>query len=233
MWITGSEELSLKLRRYWRIRKPIHIVPNRPRDLARAPARPILRRTESSHLELVFLGRFSPAHKGLDWLVAVLTDEPERMANYRVTFQGRGEFLGALEALSRRLGPTRVRVLPWGATAGTLAAADVLILTSRYEGTPLVAIEAIWAGVPVVATLESGLTEILPQACLFPFGDRAAFLSALERMRSPTGREEAVAYAQERMKIVLSENRYRQSMCGVVEGFGALRSRKGLAAQVG
>jgi hypothetical protein len=97
----------------------------------------------------------------------------------------------------------------------------------------LVAIEAIWAGVPVVATLESGLTEILPQACLFPFGDRAAFLSALERMRSPTGREEAVAYAQERMKIVLSENRYRQSMCGVVEGFGALRSRKGLAAQVG
>jgi glycosyltransferase involved in cell wall biosynthesis len=233
MWITSSEELRLKLQHYWRIRNPIHIVPNRTRNLAREPKRPVLRPNESSHLEVVFLGRFSPAHKGLDWLAQVLTDEPHRMAHYRFTFQGRGEFRGALEALSSRLGPERVRILPWGSTAETLATADVLILTSRYEGVPFVGIEAIWAGVPVVATFESGLTEFLPQQCLFTFGDSTGFLAALERMRSPKGREEAVAYAQEKVRMLLAEDRYRESMRGVMEGFETLRSGKGIAARVG
>jgi glycosyltransferase involved in cell wall biosynthesis len=42
-----------------------------------------------------------------------------------------------------------------------LGAADALVVTSRWEGLPLVALEALAAGVPVVATAVRGVTELL------------------------------------------------------------------------
>ena len=72
------------------------------------------------------------------------------------------------------------------------AAADVLLLTSRYEGTPLTVLEAMASGVPVVAPKLDGLDEILadgadsflvpPGAC-GQFADRVADLLASPELR--------------------------------------------------
>ena len=51
------------------------------------------------------------------------------------------------------------RMRPW-----RFASMDVFLLTSRYEGTPNVAIEAQWLGVPVVSTPAGGTEETLDEA---------------------------------------------------------------------
>jgi glycosyltransferase involved in cell wall biosynthesis len=223
MWITISDEQARRLPGYWRVRSPVQVVPNRLRIMSEPPGLHVPPdSTENGPLRVVYLGRFSPNQKGLDWLVNVLADQPPWASDYLFTFQGAGQFLADLEALARQLGPTRVRVLPWGDPAQTLAVADVLILTSRFEGLPLVAIEAIWAGVPVVATVESGLTGVLQEACLVPFGDTSRLQAALERMRDPARRQEAVTHAREKLRALLSDERYRASIRGVTEELATL-----------
>lgn len=47
--------------------------------------------------------------------------------------------------------------------AGILAAVDVLVQPSRFEGFPLTVVEAMYAGVPVVASRAAGLMAALPE----------------------------------------------------------------------
>lgn len=58
-----------------------------------------------------------------------------------------------------------------------LAAIDLLVLPSEFEGMPNVVLEAMWAGKPVVATNIPGTDEVLVDGVtgfLVPVGDRAA-----------------------------------------------------------
>ncbi len=73
-----------------------------------------------------------------------------------------GPLAGVVMARSRQLDPARVHVI--GAVAdpaSLLAAADALVVPSRSEGIPAVAIEAGLAGLPVVATDVGGIAEVV------------------------------------------------------------------------
>ncbi|MCO1658242.1 glycosyltransferase [Pseudonocardia sp. S2-4] len=65
-----------------------------------------------------------------------------------------------------------------------LSAADVNVLTSDWEGLPISVLEALAAGVPVVASNVDGLSEVLAHGGgrLVPPGDPAAVAEALERL---------------------------------------------------
>ena len=62
-----------------------------------------------------------------------------------------------------------------------LAAFDALALTSRTEGTPMVLLEAMWAGLPIVATAVGGVPDVLRsgEAMLCPSGDAVAVAQAI------------------------------------------------------
>jgi glycosyltransferase involved in cell wall biosynthesis len=62
-----------------------------------------------------------------------------------------------------------------------LRAFDVLVLSSRTEGTPMVVLEAMAAGVPIVATRVGGVPDVLSSAdaMLVPPEDPAALAAAI------------------------------------------------------
>lgn len=88
---------------------------------------------------------------------------------------GEGPLAGSLVARARELGVSgRVRLLSFVHDLPRLfAAADLLVHTSRVEGVPQVVIQALAAGLPVVATETQGLREVrsAPITVVHPRGD--------------------------------------------------------------
>lgn len=82
-----------------------------------------------------------------------------------------------------------------------LRQADAFVLNSTYEGLPHVVLEAMAAGVPVIATDAGGTREVVENettGLLIPVGDDAALQAAIERLwRDPAlGRALAAAAAE-------------------------------------
>ncbi|CAN5786697.1 glycosyltransferase [soil metagenome] len=79
-------------------------------------------------------------------------------------------------------------------------AIDLLLLTSRYEGTPMVLLEAMVSLVPIVATAVDGTAEILTSsrsALLFQLGEEVAGMEAvLALLRDPALRSRLAIQAQ-------------------------------------
>lgn len=119
---------------------------------------------------VVAVGRLAPvkgydlllrAWQGVDAELLLVGDGPERdnLAN-------QAEESGVSD---------RVHFLGFRADAvDIIAAADLVVISSHREGFPLVLVEALQRGVPVVSTAVSGVREILPAEMLVPVGDVAA-----------------------------------------------------------
>jgi glycosyltransferase involved in cell wall biosynthesis len=66
-----------------------------------------------------------------------------------------------------------------------LAASDVFVLSSNWEGNPLAVMEAMAAGLPVIGTAVGGVPELVQsgqQGILVPPGDYAAFVNAMRNL---------------------------------------------------
>jgi|GEM_PF-1161093 len=99
------------------------------------------------------LGRLTP-QKGYDELIAAAARVLPRHPEVRLVIFGEGAERTALQALIA-LHRLEERVLLAGYapdTANLLAALDLFVCSSRWEGLPLSVLEAMLAGVPVVAT---------------------------------------------------------------------------------
>jgi glycosyltransferase involved in cell wall biosynthesis len=101
---------------------------------------------------------------------------------------GDGERRAALEAQVRALGlgpglGARVRFLGWRADLDRLYAdLDVVVLTSKNEGSPVALIEAMAAGRPVVSTAAGGVADVVTDGetgLVVPVGDAAAVARAV------------------------------------------------------
>lgn len=129
-----------------------------------------------------WIGRASQ-EKGLDVMVAALAALP---ADVICCVIGDGPILEAAKADATRLGVAQ-RIHFLGArpdAASFLAAFDVLALSSRTEGTPMVLLEAAEEGVPVVATAVGGVPDLLGPdgGVMVPADDPRALAAALDRV---------------------------------------------------
>ena len=123
-------------------------------------------------------------------LIAAVAPLLARRTNAYLVLVGRQG--NATQTLDRALSPlapdVRRRVLLLGHradVAALLAAADVFVMTARYEGLPGVVIEAMAAGLPVVASDIDPVHEVVEperSALLAAPGDVAGFASALETL---------------------------------------------------
>jgi glycosyltransferase involved in cell wall biosynthesis len=149
------------------------------------------------HLAVAAHGRLQATRPGLG--LTIIGDGPERPR---------------LEALARELG-TAERVQFVGqvsptAVADTIGDADLCLFPAVAEGLGLAAIEALAAGVPVVACRDGGgLLDIVqePGAGLVVEPDPAAIASAADQILSRPGRGDQAARAGDRWREALDPKR--------------------------
>ena len=132
---------------------------------------------------------------------------------YRALVAGDGPDRPALEAevaaLGVRLGlPGERDDIP-----GLLASADVFVLSSRSEGMPLSILEAMAAGLPVVASAVGGVPELVldgETGLLVPPGDPAALAAGLRRLLEDPARRRRGVAGRERAQREFGLERFRR-----------------------
>ncbi len=100
--------------------------------------------------------------KGIAWLLELLRDVAPKVPNVELLLVGEGPERRELEALAKRRCPMPVRFLGFrGDVPSILAASDLVVVPSRWEGMPNVVLEAMAAGRAMVATDVEGVREAL------------------------------------------------------------------------
>lgn len=180
-------------------------------DLVERPAR------SGSHILTV--GRAVPV-KGQALLIEAVARLAARVVQVRLTVVGDGPELPELRALAGRLGVAD-RVTFAGAVGqdeirSLYAAADAFVLASFAEGLPVVLMEAMATGLPVVASRITGIPELV--------GSESGVLVT-------PGRTDELADALERVLTAPPEQRAAMGRAGrerVVDGFDVERTAQQL-----
>ena len=167
-----------------RLRQRMVVIPN----AVALPDRPAPPRTAPARGGTVLaVGRLEH-QKGFDLLVRAFAQAARQHAGWRLAIAGEGSQRAALEAQAAAGGiADRVRLLGRQADIWSVyAAADVFALPSRFEGFPNALIEAMAAGLPVVAAdCPTGPREIVRDerdGLLIPTEDENALGRALSRL---------------------------------------------------
>jgi glycogen(starch) synthase len=110
------------------------------------------------------LGRLTP-QKGFDLALRAVAQLATRFPEVRLVIAGDGDERAPLETLAETLGiADRCDWRGWvppSDVSRVIDEATIVVLASRYEGLPLVALEAAWMGRPVVATRVGGMAEVV------------------------------------------------------------------------
>jgi glycosyltransferase involved in cell wall biosynthesis len=155
---------------------------------------------------VVMVSALIPPHKDPETFVAAVAAARAAGCDVQALLVGGGPLARSAERACRRLdlgGALRLTGIRSDAVE-LLAAADVAVLSSRDEGLGTSLLDAMLAGVPVVATAAGGVTEVVRDGVdglLVPVGDGAALGAAIGRvLRDARLRAALVAAARERVK---------------------------------
>ncbi len=173
----------------------------------------------SGRLEVLAVGRLVE-QKRFDVLLRALARLPE--AAVRCTIVGRGPLRRRLEGLAGKLG-LGPQALMWLGERTDMpalyAAADALALSSDWEGTPNVVLEAMACGLPVVATAVGGTAARIRDGVnglLVPAGDPAALADALHNLaRAPALRRRLGAAARAHVEESCSPSRLMEALAAL------------------
>lgn len=161
--VAVSEPIQERLVRAGMARSKVHVVRN-ALPPTRDPEPPAAARAQlgipAESFSVGWVGRLSQ-EKGLDVLIDAL--QFLRDIPFHVSVVGNGQERSRLESLARERGVNdRTRFAGIVPESGPLMRAfDVLVLSSRTEGTPITLLEAMHASVPVVATSVGGIPHVI------------------------------------------------------------------------
>lgn len=153
---------------------------------------------EDGHFHLIAVGRLVP-RKGFDHLIRALSDLP---ADVELSLVGDGPGEEELRRTAAGLGvEDRVHFLGYLSREriyGLLLGSDCFVLSSLHEGLGIVVQEAMWAGLPIVATDNGGQVDLVRQGhngFLVPVGDPSAIAAAISTLREDPERAAAMSRA--------------------------------------
>ncbi len=161
--------------------KTISIVPNG------IPSPPPTTHQAGSTKTLGLLGRLEFKQKQQDFMVRAFLDHPDTFKNCRLLIAGDGPDKTRLKKLIG--GNDQIDLLPWQDNPETFyEQIDILMLPSRFEGMPLVMLEALARGIPVVGSRCDGMADLLPETWTFEPENSTALadtFSALQKNGTP------------------------------------------------
>jgi len=202
--VAVSRPLVHSLRRFGVAADRIHVIPNGWNGRVPGPDRHAARQTlglPQNQFVIGWVGRLIPV-KGADVFLEALGKITE--LPWSASILGDGVERQRLERMAATLRLQR-RVTFHGQVddaAALFPAFDVLVLSSRSEGTPLVLLEAIAAGVPVVATAVGGIPDVIgPSEGLSVAPDQShALAQAIRTVQAdPAGARQRAAAARIRL----------------------------------
>ncbi len=199
--IAISEAVADALRRGGVAKERIHRVPSAIRFGPRTAPPPTDGMTTRP---LLMVGALTP-EKGHATLLAALALVRRELPELRLRIVGEGPERGALERLTTALDCRSIVTFagPCEPIGPELDGAAMLIQPSRREALGTAVLEAMAAGVPVIASRTGGLVELLdPDAgLLVPPGDPASLAGAIHALwRDPTRAEQLVQRAHQRAR---------------------------------
>ncbi|HEX6992821.1 MAG TPA: glycosyltransferase family 4 protein [Gammaproteobacteria bacterium] len=180
----------------------VHVIPSavppRASDASSTASRTAARRELAAAVGLppdasiaAVIGQLIP-RKGHRVLLAALPDVLARHPRWHVVLFGRGPLEAQLRREIARAGlDRRVRIAGFRAElAAWLSGIDVVVHPALKEGLGLAVLEAMSAGVPVVASAAGGLLDVIEDGVsglLVPAGDAEALQRAVERLFADPG----------------------------------------------
>jgi len=177
------------------VTKPITVVPNGivpPPSLTPQVSRP---------LTLGLFGRIEFNQKQQDFMVKTFCAFPASFSDCRLVIAGSGPDEEKLRELVR--GKENITLLPWQDDPDSFyEQIDFLLIPSRFEGVPLVMLEALARGIPVVGSARDGMRDILPVAWTFEPENGNALAETFSKMRNT--RKSEVAEVQNKVKTEMT-----------------------------
>lgn len=175
---------------------------------------------EPDDVLVVVAARLHP-QKDLPMFVDAWTDVVARHPRARAAIVGQGALRDELAALIDRAGTGETLRLhgPSPYAVEQLAAADVVALSSRWEGAPLVVAEAMQLGRPIVSTRVGVVPEMVGDGgTIVEVGDRDAFVEALCRyVGSAHLRSAAGEVSRERGTVIYGARALADQVAAVYE----------------
>lgn len=112
--------------------------------------------------DIVYVGRLTPP-KNPQRLVKVLAGIAEKYPKMKAAIIGTGDLEAETkQAIAEHHAEHSIDMLGYSSNPyGAMKQAKILIMTSRWEGLPMCALEAMALGVPIVSTPTDGLKEIV------------------------------------------------------------------------
>ncbi|HWP33711.1 MAG TPA: glycosyltransferase, partial [Solirubrobacterales bacterium] len=148
-------------------------------------------------------GRISFKQKGQETFVRAAARLLRERPDLHFAIAGEGRDLPSLRKLIGELGlDGRVSLLGQVTPIGRfLSAIDAIAIPSRFEGLPLIALEALSLGVPGVAANIDGLSDVWPRAWRVEPGDPEVLAAGLVRLMETPAEERSKLVAQGRERV--------------------------------
>jgi glycosyltransferase involved in cell wall biosynthesis len=154
---------------------------------------------------VALIGRIVFSHKAHDFLIDTPSKYLDKLENIKLIIVGEGPDEDLLRSMVNNTGLSHlVQFIPWKNDLSYIySAIDMLIIPSRFEGLPLVMLEAMYYSLPIVASNRDGMAELLPKEWLFQPYDSD---SLIETMLSVKTRDNIEFLSKHKLRVIKQFN---------------------------